>query len=44
MAQKGGFLDEWTKANDVSNARITAQKEAEGVFGKDLAESVKRSV
>lgn len=37
MSQKGGFLDDWTKANDLSKARITAQKEAEGVFGRDLA-------
>lgn len=37
MAQKGGFLDEWTKANDLSKARLTAQKEAESIFGRDLA-------
>lgn len=37
MSQKGGFLDDWTKANDLSKARITAQKEAEGIFGRDLA-------
>jgi hypothetical protein len=37
MASKGGFLDDWSKANDLSKARISAQKDAESVFGRDLA-------
>lgn len=37
MAQNGGFLDQWTVANDFSKARFTAQKQAESALGKDLA-------
>lgn len=37
MAGSGGFLDDWTKANDLSKARIAAQSDAESVFGRDLA-------
>jgi len=37
MAGSGGFLDDWTKANDLSKARISAQSDAESVFGRDLA-------
>lgn len=37
MAQKGGFLDQWTSANDLSKARFAAQKQAEAALGKDLA-------
>ncbi|WP_063658071.1 hypothetical protein [Candidatus Arsenophonus triatominarum] len=37
MAQQGGFLEDWTKANELSKARITAQKDAEAIFGRDLS-------
>lgn len=37
MAQKGGFIDQWTAANDLSKARFAAQKQAETALGKDLA-------
>lgn len=37
MADKGGFLPEWQKANDLSKGFITAKKNAESVFGRDLA-------
>lgn len=37
MAEKGGFLDDWNRANDLSKARLTAQKNAESIFGRDLA-------
>ncbi|HAX4446741.1 TPA: lytic transglycosylase domain-containing protein [Escherichia coli] len=37
MAENGGFLDDWQKANDLSKARLSAQKSAESVFGRDLA-------
>ena len=37
MAQNGGFLDQWSAANDLSKARFTAQKQAETALGKDLA-------
>lgn len=37
MADQGGFLDAWTKANDLSKARFTAQDRAESVFGRGLA-------
>lgn len=37
MAQKGGFVDQWTTANDLSKARFVAQKQAETALGKDLA-------
>ncbi len=37
MAQSGGFLDQWTAANDLSKARFAAQKQAETALGKDLA-------
>lgn len=37
MAQNGGFLDQWTTANDLSKARFAAQKQAEAALGKDLA-------
>ncbi|MGT5185360.1 DNA transfer protein [Escherichia coli] len=37
MAQNGGFLDDWQKANDLSKARFTAQEQAEAAFGRDLA-------
>ncbi len=37
MAENGGFLDDWTKANDLSKARLSAQESAESVFGRDLA-------
>lgn len=37
MAQSGGFLDQWTAANDLSKARFAAQKQAEAALGKDLA-------
>ncbi len=40
MAQKGNFLPDWQKANDLSKAYITAKKNAEGVFGRDLASDV----
>ncbi|EOU2745624.1 DNA transfer protein [Escherichia coli] len=32
MAQNGGFLDDWQKANDLSKARFTAQEQAEAAF------------
>lgn len=38
MSQKGGFYDQWSSANDLSKARITAQKSAESVFGKGLVD------
>lgn len=37
MAENGGFLDDWQKANDLSKARLSAQESAESVFGRDLA-------
>ncbi|QLZ60926.1 DNA transfer protein [Citrobacter freundii] len=37
MAQSGGFIDQWTTANDLSKARFAAQKQAETALGKDLA-------
>lgn len=37
MAEGGGFLDDWTKANDLSKVRLAAQESAESVFGRDLA-------
>ena len=37
MAQNGGFIDQWTTANDLSKARFAAQKQAETALGKDLA-------
>lgn len=37
MADQGGFLDAWTRANDLSKARFTAQDRAESVFGRGLA-------
>ncbi|EAT3172115.1 DNA transfer protein [Salmonella enterica] len=37
MAENGGFLDGWQKANDLSKARLSAQESAESVFGRDLA-------
>ncbi|HHJ4233282.1 lytic transglycosylase domain-containing protein [Citrobacter freundii] len=37
MAEKGNFLPEWQKANDLSKGYITAKKNAESVFGRDLA-------
>lgn len=37
MAQSGGFLDQWTAANELSKARFVAQKQAETALGKDLA-------
>lgn len=40
MAQNGGFMDQWTAANDVSKARFAAQKQAETALGKDLANDV----
>ena len=40
MAQNGGFIDQWTAANDLSKARFAAQKQAETALGKDLANDV----
>lgn len=40
MAQNGGFIDQWTAANDLSKARFAAQKQAEAALGKDLANDV----
>ncbi|EBP6733579.1 DNA transfer protein, partial [Salmonella enterica subsp. enterica] len=37
IADKGGFLDDWMKANELSKARLSAQESAESVFGRDLA-------
>lgn len=37
MADQGGFLDSWTRANDLSKARFAAQDSAESVFGRGLA-------
>lgn len=37
MAQEGGFLDDWVKANDLSKAFITSEKNAQNVFGRDMA-------
>lgn len=37
MAENGGFLDDWQKANDLSKVRLSAQESAESVFGRDLA-------
>lgn len=37
MAQNGGFIDQWSAANDLSKARFAAQKQAETALGKDLA-------
>ncbi|BEA45938.1 TPA: DNA transfer protein [Escherichia coli] len=37
MAENGGFLDDWQKANYLSKARLSAQESAESVFGRDLA-------
>ncbi len=37
MAENGGFLDDWQKANNLSKARLSAQESAESVFGRDLA-------
>lgn len=37
MADQGGFLDAWTKANDLSKARFAAQDSAESIFGRGLA-------
>lgn len=40
MAEQGGFLDNWTAANDLSKARLTAQADAESIFGRGLANDV----
>nr|WP_260864053.1 DNA transfer protein [Citrobacter sp. Marseille-Q6884] len=40
MAQNGGFIDQWTTANDLSKARFAAQKQAEAALGKGLANDV----
>lgn len=40
MSEQGGFLDDWTKANDLSKARLTAQSNAESIFGRGLANDV----
>lgn len=40
MAEQGGFLDQWNKANDLSKARFEAVDKAESVFGRDLANDV----
>jgi hypothetical protein len=37
MAEQGGFVDEWSKANELSRARFEAVDKAESVFGRDLA-------
>lgn len=37
MAEQGGFIDDWTRANDLSKARLTAQENAESIFGRGLA-------
>ncbi|WP_438288490.1 DNA transfer protein [Edwardsiella tarda] len=37
MAEDGGFLDDWLKANDLSKAFINAEKNASNVFGRDIA-------
>lgn len=37
MAEKGNFLTEWQKANDLSKSYIIAKQNAESVFGRDLA-------
>nr|DAN88433.1 MAG TPA: hypothetical protein [Caudoviricetes sp.] len=37
IAQKGGFIDQWNAANDLSKARFAAQRQAETALGKDLA-------
>ncbi|GAA0510833.1 DNA transfer protein [Tatumella terrea] len=36
LAQRGGFLDSWSNANELSKARITAQNNAESLFGRGL--------
>ncbi len=40
MAKQGGFIDDWTRANDLSKARLTAQENAESIFGRGLANDV----
>lgn len=40
MAEKGNFLPDWQKANDLSKAYITSRKSAESVFGRDMASDV----
>ena len=40
MAEQGGFIDDWTRANDLSKARLTAQENAESIFGRGLANDV----
>lgn len=40
MAEQGGFLDDWTRANALSKARLTALDHAESVFGRSLANDV----
>lgn len=37
MAEQGGFLDDWTRANELSKARLKAQADAESIFGRGLA-------
>ncbi|WON77585.1 DNA transfer protein [Serratia sp. UGAL515B_01] len=37
MAEKGGFIDQWSAANELSKSRFAAQKQAENALGKDLA-------
>lgn len=37
MAEKGNFLTEWQKANDLSKSYIIAKQNAESVFGRELA-------
>lgn len=40
MAEQGGFIDDWTRANELSKARLTAQENAESIFGRGLANDV----
>lgn len=40
MAEQGGFLDDWTRANALSKARLTDLDHAESVFGRSLANDV----
>ncbi|HEJ7098704.1 TPA: lytic transglycosylase domain-containing protein [Serratia marcescens] len=40
MAEQGGFIDDWSRANDLSKARLTAQENAESIFGRGLANDV----
>ncbi|HIE4798956.1 TPA: lytic transglycosylase domain-containing protein [Serratia marcescens] len=40
MAEKGGFLNDWAKANELSKARITAKNNAESIFGQELANDI----